>query len=143
MPDIRFHFPIAAPARRVFDAVSTASGLDAWWTKSSSGVAKKDAEFELGFGAGFDWRARVVKCVVPREFTLELTHADEDWLGTRIRFQLEEEGGATTVRFHHSGWPEANEHYRISSYCWAMYLRLLKRHVEHGETVPYDERLEA
>ncbi|MCH8956850.1 SRPBCC domain-containing protein, partial [candidate division KSB1 bacterium] len=37
---------------------------------------------------------------------------------------------------------EANEHYRVSCYCWAMYLRLLKRYVEHGETVPYEDRLD-
>jgi hypothetical protein len=33
-------------------------------------------------------------------------------------------------------------HYRTSSFCWAMYLRLLKRYVEHGEVVPYEKRLD-
>ena len=30
-----------------------------------------------------------------------------------------------------------------STFCWAMYLRLLKRFVEAGEVVPYAERLDA
>jgi len=30
-----------------------------------------------------------------------------------------------------------------SCYCWAMYLRLLARHVERGEVVPYEARLDA
>ena len=34
-----------------------------------------------------------------------------------------------------------NDHYKISSYCWAMYLRILKRYVESGEEVPYENRL--
>ncbi len=34
------------------------------------------------------------------------------------------------------------EHYRISCYCWAMYLRILKRYLEHGETVQYARRLD-
>ena len=30
------------------------------------------------------------------------------------------------VRFHHCGWLTANEHFRISNHCWAMYLRILR-----------------
>lgn len=46
------------------------------------------------------------------------------------------------VLFYHTGWKEANAHYRISAFCWAMYLRLLKRYVESGERVRYEERLD-
>ena len=45
------------------------------------------------------------------------------------------------VRFSHSGWRSENEHYRLSSYCWAMYLRLMRRFAEAGEQVPYDHRM--
>ncbi len=45
------------------------------------------------------------------------------------------------VSFYHMGWPENNEHFRISCYCWAMYLRILKRYIEYGEKVPYKSRL--
>ena len=48
----------------------------------------------------------------------------------------------TKVRFYHRGWPEANSHYRISCHCWALYLRILRRHIEHGESVPYEKRLD-
>ena len=41
-----------------------------------------------------------------------------------------------------AGTPKlGGEHFRISSYCWAMYLRVLKRGVEFGEAVPYKDRL--
>jgi hypothetical protein len=36
----------------------------------------------------------------------------------------------------------SNDHFRISCYCWPMYLRLLRRHIEHGEVVPYADRLD-
>lgn len=49
----------------------------------------------------------------------------------------------TSVRFSHTGWPEDNDHYRISSFCWAMYLRLMKKWVEDGTVVEYARRLEA
>jgi len=31
----------------------------------------------------------------------------------------------------------------ISSFCWAMDLRILRRHLEHGESVPRERRLDA
>ncbi len=101
------------------------------------------AEYELGFGPGYDWRARVTRSVSGSEFELEMISAGKDWLGTRVGFVLEEKEGVTTVRFHHSGWNEANEHYSISGYCWAMYLRLLGRYVVDGEVVAYEARLDA
>ena len=143
MADIFHHFPIKAPARHVFEAVSTPAGLDTWWTKQSSGLPEEQTEYALNFGPGHDWRATVSRAVPEAEFELELTHAEEDWVGTRVGFVLEEHGGTTQVRFHHVGWTEATEHYRTSCYCWAMYLRLLKRYLEQGEIVSYEGRLDA
>jgi uncharacterized protein YndB with AHSA1/START domain len=143
MPDILHDLPVAASPARVFRAVSAPEELDRWWTRRASGPPVEGAEYELWFGPRYDWRARVTQCLRPRAFELELTRADADWLGTHVGFTLEERDGGTEVRFHHTGWPEENAHYRVSSFCWAMYLRLLKRHVERGESVPYDQRLDA
>jgi hypothetical protein len=85
----------------------------------------------------------VTRCVLGREFELEMAVAQADWLATRVGLTLTETEGVTTVRFAHRGWPETNEHFHISSYCWATYLRLLKRYVERGEVVAYEERDEA
>jgi len=141
--DIEYDFAVKAPGAQVFQAVSTPSGLDAWWTKRSSGEPVKGASYNLWFGPSYDWEAIVSRCTPNSEFELELTAAQEDWLGTRVGFTLKEKAGLTEVKFHHLGWPEANAHYRGSCYCWAMYLRLLKRYVEHGELVPYEDRPEA
>jgi uncharacterized protein YndB with AHSA1/START domain len=142
MADITHHFPINAPPWKVFQAVSTPAGLDAWWTKRSAGKPVEGAEYELWFGPEYDWRAVVSRCVPETEFEFRITDAQEDWRGTRVRFLLDEKDGVTRVRFQHMGWPEANEHYSVSCYCWAMYLRLLKRYVEHGEMKPYEDRLD-
>ena len=143
MSDIFHEFPIKAPLRQVFQAVSTPAGLDSWWTKHSRGEPTKDTEYELSFGPQYVWRATVSRCALDREFELHLTTADEDWHNTRVTFLLEERDGVVQVQFHHAGWPTENEHYRISCYCWAMYLRLLKRYVESGEVVRYEDRLDA
>ncbi len=142
MPDILHDFLIKAPAARVFQAVSTPAQLDQWWTKRSAGQPTQGAEYELWFGPQYDWRARVTHCVPSKAFEFEIVRAVEDWTGTRVGFQLASADGATQVRFHHLGWPKLSEHYRVSCYCWAMYLRVLKRYLEHGERVPYEQRLE-
>jgi uncharacterized protein YndB with AHSA1/START domain len=143
MPDVFQDFPIKATARQVFEAVSAPAGLDAWWSQRTSGQAGQGAVYELGFGPGYNWLARVSRYVPDSEFELELIEADGDWTGTRVGFRLDQDKDVTRVRFYHTGWPEANEHYRVSCHCWAMYLRLLRRYVERGEVVEYDGRLDA
>jgi uncharacterized protein YndB with AHSA1/START domain len=143
MADILQDFPIAAPAARVFEAVSTPAGLDCWWTLTSRGTPIDGSEYGLDFGPDYLWTARVVACVPDEVFELELTSAMPDWLGSRVGFRLAPHRNGTWVQFHHTGWAEPSEHYRISSHCWAMYLRLLRRYLEHGEQVPYRDRLQA
>lgn len=143
MPDILQDFPIKADADRVFDAIATPEGLDRWWTVHSAGEPVDGAEYVLWFGPEYDWRARVTSVVRPSRFELQLIDADEDWNGTRVGFTLEPNGESTRVRFHHIGWPQANAHYRTSCHCWAMYLRILRRYLEYGEVVPYEDRLDA
>jgi uncharacterized protein YndB with AHSA1/START domain len=143
MADIFHDFPIAVPARLVFPLVSTPQGLDCWWTKRASGQPGEGEEFELWFGPQYDWRAKVTRHSPDLAFELQLVRADPDWLGTRVGFELEDRGETTAVRFHHIGWPTANEHWRTSCYCWAMYLRILRRYLALGESVPYEKRLDA
>jgi uncharacterized protein YndB with AHSA1/START domain len=141
MADIFQDFPVSASADLVFRAVTTPDGLDRWWTLRATGTAVVGAVYELNFGPAYEWRGRVTRCDIGREFELLMTDADSDWKGTRVGFRLDTIDDGTMIRFHHIGWPEPNEHYRISAHCWAMYLRLLRRYLEHGEVVPYDLRL--
>jgi len=142
MADILHDFPIKAPLDRVFAAVSTPQGLDTWWTKRSAGTPEIGAQYELGFGPEYDWRAKVTRYAPGAEVEFEMTHAGKDWLGTRVGIRLEPRSDVTWVRFHHTGWPSVNEHYRVSCNCWAMYLRILRRSLEHEEFVPYEDRLD-
>ncbi len=89
MPDIFHDFPIKVASSGVFRAVSTPAELDQWWTVRSTGEPRLHAEYELWFGPGYDWRATVARCQPEREFELELTRADQEWLGTKVGFRLE------------------------------------------------------
>lgn len=141
MVDILHNFYIKASPERVFEAISMPDGVSEWWSFSTMGDPVLGSVYELDFGPGYQWRAKVVACAVPTEFEWEMIEAENDWVGSRIGFSLEGDEDKTLVRFHHAGWAEANEHFRRSSYCWAMYMRILKRFVEDGERVPYADRL--
>lgn len=142
MPDILHAFPVNAPVERVFEVLCSPRGLDAWWTKESAGTPGLGASYRLFFGPEYDWVGVMRRYQPPLVVEWELTSADPDWLGTRVGFELTATPSGTEVEFCHAGWREPTRHYRISSFCWAMYLRLFKRYVETGEVVEYERRLE-
>lgn len=143
MLDIMSDFSIRATAAQVFRGVASPAGLDTWWTKKSSGKPRVGESYSLDFGADCVWRAVVAVSEPSRAFALVFTEANAEWVGTTVRFRLEQHGSVTRVEFEHTGWPGASAEYRASCYCWQMYLRLLRRNLEHGEFVPYAERLDA
>jgi len=143
MPDIYHDFTIAARRGAVFEAITTPAGLNEWWTKTSAGEPRAGAIYELGFGPGFQWRGRVTAIVPNEAFELQMIQAEEEWTDTRVAFELAAGSGITPVRFRHMGWQAHTDLYRVSCYCWAAYLRILRRYLEHGEHVPYERRLEA
>lgn len=145
MADILHDFSIAAPVERVFEHLVSPAGLDSWWTLESAGRPGVGERYRFYFGPDHDWSGVMRRCEPPSAVEWEITDADDDWRGTRVGFELipSPSGSGTLVRFHHAGWPEGNAHFRQSSFCWAMYLRLLARNIETGEVVPYARRLEA
>ena len=142
MTDINHKFAIKAPIERVFWGFTSPQGLNIWWPKNSSGAPILDTEYVLDFGPGYIWKAKVTRIVENEEFELTMTFADKDWLDTKVGCRLEHAEGWRQIHFYHAEWPENNNHYYTSNYCWAMYLRVLKRNLEFGEEVPYEKRLE-
>lgn len=140
MPDILHDFFIRATPEKVFHAISTPAEVDKWWSLECSGTPLMGGEYRLFFGDPWDWRARVSRYDPGRVFEWEMITAMDDWVGTRVGFELHTVEGGTKVRFHHSGWAVTSEHFRISSYCWGTLLRLLKVYVESGAVMPHAER---
>ena len=140
MPDIYHDFPILAEPEKIFEAISSAEGLNAWWTRKAAGRPRVGEVYQLWFAPAYDWRGKVTACRQNEVLEWEIVSADEDWTGTCVGFELIPADGYVQVRFYHTGWPALNDHFRRSSYCWAMYLRVLKAYVESGTQVPYENR---
>lgn len=142
MHQILHELEISAPIADVFDAVSTPEGLDVWWTLGSSGQPAAGEEYRFYFGPGYDWRGVVRRVRPGTAIEWEITRADADWMRTVVGVELESYGDRVIVRLKHTGWGEANSHFRRTSTCWALYLRILKRFLEKDVYVPYSRRAE-
>ena len=106
MADIFHNFPIAATTAKVFEAISFPDGLDKWWTKRSAVNPFSGGIYTLDFGPGYIWKAIVTGFVKDKIFELKMTEADDDWLTTKIGFNLMDSQGRTDINFYHTGWPQ-------------------------------------
>lgn len=140
MADILHQFRIEAPAQKVYVAFCTSRGLADWWPAKSSGEPKPGETYTLWFGPEYDWRAKVIHVIPNKEFTWKMTQAMPDWMGTEVGIRLKEDNNGTIVDFFHTGWPERNDHFRISNFCWGTLLNGLKNLVEKGVVVPFENR---
>ena len=141
MADIYHTFTINASLKDVYNGISKPEGLNIWWTKKAEGKPVVGTTYLLDFGDQYQWKAVVTKSKPDEMFELQMTQADDEWMKTKIGFLLTAENNITKVSFYHLGWLNISENYKFSGYCWAMYLRILKRYIEYGEIVQYEKRL--
>lgn len=126
--------------KEVFDAVSQPMYLDNWWTLKSSGTPELGVEYNLNFTEEYDWYCKVSKVELNKSFHLSMTKSDKDWNPTTFGFDLKSNENGTLLNFSHVNWPEANHHFKHSSFCWAMLLNGLKNYLEKGVVIPFEER---
>lgn len=138
--NIYHNFQISTSSKEVFDAVSQPIHLDNWWTLKSSGKPELNSEYNLNFTDQYNWFCKVLKIKANESFYLKMTNSDEDWNPTTFGFDLESNKKGTMVKFCHINWPKNNDHFKHSSFCWALLLNGLKNYLEKGIVIPFEER---
>ncbi len=118
-----------------YEALTTSKGLSGWWTH--------DAELEdenaicFRFGENEHIAVKVLDRDPGKRVLWQVVEGPNDWIGTKIRFDLRQDGAYTTTLFSHEGWREPSEFMRVCSMKWATFLLSLKALVETGEGAPY------
>ena len=138
--DIYHDLVISASVSKVFEAVSHPEHLVNWWPLKCSGTPSVGETFNFNFGSGYNWFGEVTGYAANKAFHIKMTVSDPDWDPTSFGFDLEAFDDSVLLKFWHKGWPACNEHYRRSSFCWAILLKGLKNYVEKGTIVPFEER---
>ena len=148
MHSFKFDLLVAAPAAKVFEALTTQQGIQSWWTTSSEVGTAVGEHITIRFGGTFKvmqiealhpatevrWRVVDAHLVVPG-----LARTNE-WLGTTIVLQLVPQSDTVTrLSLEHIGLTPEVECYDICSQGWAQFLESLKAYLETGKGSPYVE----
>ncbi len=137
---VDFKTLIRVPAEQVFDALTTAEGLDAWFTNGTSIDLKPGGEIVYRWE---NWgpenytgeiRGKVHEVDRPHRYQWQWT-ADSGGYDTNVVITFTKTDEGTMVQLVETGYEDSPEGMqdllnRVSG--WAQVLTLLKFHLEHG-----------
>jgi uncharacterized protein YndB with AHSA1/START domain len=143
MVDIRHRVVVGAPMSRVYEAVSTPEGLSGWWTRDGvRGDATEGSRLEFFFGMPAPAAVMEVTGRNPDgRVSWECVDGADEWIGTKLSFDLKQTADGTVVNFTHGEWRGSSEFMAHCSARWAYFLLSLKSLVESGRGTPFPEDL--
>jgi hypothetical protein len=141
MPDILHKVGIKSSSlNNVYDALATVEGLSRWWTGETLGESKVGGVVQFRFGSGgFDMKVLELqpsKCVL-----WQVVDGPEEWINTKISFDLTQNGDWIVVLFKHQGWKEPVDFMYHCSTKWAVFLLSLKSLLETGKGSPWPNEI--
>jgi uncharacterized protein YndB with AHSA1/START domain len=143
MPDIRHRVVISAPLKSVYEAVATTEGISEWWTRDGvRGESREGFNVEFYFGSPEPAAVMKVTQLNPEgHVSWNCIEGADEWVGTKISFDLSHKEDETVVLFTHAKWREPSEFMAHCSARWAYFLLSLKSLVETGKGTPFPEDL--
>ena len=137
MSAIRINVTIKTPPEKVYNAITTQDGLANWWAKQTE--AKPEVGFINVFTFGQKYRneMKITNLIPLKKVEWECVNSVEEWVGTRILFDLQEKEGNTILRFTHSDWKSATDFFASCTYDWSLFIKSLKSLCETGSGSPF------
>ena len=141
-PEIIHSTLIKAPIEKVYDALTTAEGLDSWFTKGSRVDRKPGGEIYFRWetersnitGGIVEDHGKVLEVSVPKHFGFNWHPAGPDY-ATTVHFTFEEEERGTIVIVQESGFHDDPKGRKAMMGCatgWGEALTMVKFYLEHG-----------
>jgi uncharacterized protein YndB with AHSA1/START domain len=127
---------IKASTSDVYRALTTLKGLASWWTTDTRGSCEVGGVIEFHFGTRGFFDMKVLELDPSTRVVWQVVNGPQDWIGSKVRFQLKQEGEQATVLFKHEGWKEQSEFMHHCSTKWATFLLSMKALVETGKGAP-------
>ncbi len=131
---------VAAPPEKVYDAVATSDGLDAWFTAGARVDARPNGRILFRWK---DWGpdritgedgGPVLEARRPSRFVFQW-RPDQPSYATTVEIDFEARAGGTVLRVREHGYEDTPSGRRKMLECacgWGEALTLLKFYVEHG-----------
>lgn len=137
MVDILHEVGIKASPSEVYKALATRDGVAGWWANETRGDSKVGSVLTFRFTMQgvekgvIDMKVRELK---PDQRVLwEVVGGPPEWIGTKVSFDLRQDGDWCLVFFKHAGWAEPVEFMHHCTTKWGSYLMSLKQLVETGK----------
>ena len=136
MVDILHRVGIKSSVAEVYAALTTVERLAGWWTTKTTGEGNDvGGVLEFRFDAGgFDMK--VLELDPGKRVLWEVVEGPEEWIGTRVDWDLNQVDDYAIVLFRHQGWKEPVEFMHHCSTKWAVFLMSLKSLIETGKGAP-------
>ncbi len=158
LPHIRHQLIIGASPEKIYEAITTQSGLSAWWTPDSIAAPEIHSIARFHFGPDY-FKEMKIEELSPSHLVKWICIAGADeWKGTTISFELQPGDKIATLNshpelkdqvqqqdgikmtlliFHHDNWKEYSAMFAECNYTWARFLRSLKLLCETGKGLPW------
>jgi uncharacterized protein YndB with AHSA1/START domain len=117
-----------------YQALTTREGLSGWWT-NTQGEGDVGGALQFRFGAG-GIDMKVLELQSPKRVLWQVVDGPQEWIGTKVSFDLKQEGDWTIILFKHEGWKEPVEFMHHCSTKWGIFLISLKSLLETGKGAP-------
>ncbi len=140
MYEIFHKLKIRADVSTVYGAITDEKGIAEWWTNTCNAKPVENSIAEFNFGDRYHNKMRITKLEANQRVEWLVVEDHEEWIDTRISFELEKEGEHTILRFKHGDWGEITDFYAHCNYNWAWYLNSLRLYCETGKGKPYQTR---
>jgi uncharacterized protein YndB with AHSA1/START domain len=127
-----------APRRRVYDALATRAGLQAWWTTTVTGEGALGGTLVFRFADVFKPEMRVDALEPDRTVRWTCVGGEPNWHDNVFIFDLTEGNELTTLMFRQEYARELDDRtYGEFNYNWGYYLTSLKSLCETGTGAPF------
>ena len=135
---------IAAKPATIYNALTI--DVCKWWTENATCACKLGDLLSVHFENDTHWVMTVADAapchsliwhVTEAFHDLQMLNDKEEWLGTNIIWQLDEQKNGTLVTFTHNGLVPSLHCYQICQSGWQHYLASLQAYLESGQGDPY------
>jgi len=129
MPDIKHAIQINASPLIVYPLVGSAAGFLRWWASDVT-EDKATGNVVLGFfNRATVYGLRPIQLVAPQRAHW-FCETGKEWSGTRLLFDLTEQGSQTGLRFTHADWQAETDYFISCTTAWGELMFRIKSTAE-------------
>lgn len=123
----------------VYKALTNIKDLSAWWTNDTQGESNQVGDVvHFHFkDHGTTFKMKILELKPAQRVLWQVIDGPEEWIGTKISWDLKQEEDYTIILFKHQDWKEATESMHHCSTKWGTFLMSLKSLLETGKGAPY------